>query len=109
MKQRFSEAQILRFLREAAAGTSVMELCWNHCFSRSTFRAWQAKYGAAIDADIGRLKQLELENARLRKALARADPDVERLRRVPRSGNGSGDSPKFDNPVVAQELQRNGV
>jgi putative transposase len=109
MKQRLSEAQIRGFLRDAAAGMPVMDLCWNHCFSRATFRAWQSKYGAAIDTDIGRLKQLELENARLRNALARANPDVERLRRVPRSGNGGGDSPKFDNPVVAQELQRNGV
>jgi putative transposase len=107
--RRFSEAQILGFLRDAAAGMPVMDLCWNHCFSRSTFRAWQAKYGAAIDADIGRLKQLELENVRLRNALTRANPDVERLRRVPRRGNGSGDSPKLDNPVAAQELQRNGV
>jgi len=54
VKERFSEAQILSFLREAAAGASVMELCWNHCFSRSTFRAWKARYGEAIDAEIGR-------------------------------------------------------
>ena len=77
MRGRFSEAQILSFLREAAAGTSVMELCWNHCFSRSTFRAWKAKYGEAIDAEIGRLKQLELDNARLRQSLARVSgPDL---------------------------------
>jgi len=83
MRLRFSEAQILGFLREAAAGTPVMDLCWNHCFSRSTFRAWKARYGAAIDGEAGRLKQLERENARLRKALATANPDLERLRREP--------------------------
>jgi putative transposase len=81
VRERYSEAQILGFLREAAAGTPVVELCWNHCFSRSTFRAWKAKYGEAIDAETGRPKQLELENARLRKALARANSDLERLRR----------------------------
>lgn len=80
MRGRFSETQILGFLCEAAAGTSVMELCWNHCFSRSTFPAWKAKYGEAIDAETGRLKQLELDNARLRKALARANADLERQR-----------------------------
>jgi putative transposase len=80
MRRRFSEAQILDFLRKAAAGTPVVELCWNYCFGRSTFRAWKAKYGAAIDADTSRLKQLELDNARLRKALARAESDLERLR-----------------------------
>jgi putative transposase len=75
VKERFSEAQILGFLREAAAGTPVMELCWNHCFSRATFRAWKVRYGEAI-AETDRLKQLELENARLRKAIrfARAVP-----------------------------------
>jgi putative transposase len=81
VKERFSEAQILDFLREAAAGTSVMELCWNHCFSRSTFRAWRARYGEVIDAGTDLLKQLELENARLRNALARAESDLERLPR----------------------------
>jgi putative transposase len=81
MRLRFSDTQILGFLREAAAGTPVMELCWNHCFSRSTFRAWKAKYGAAIDIETGRLRQLELENARLRKALASANSDLGRLRR----------------------------
>jgi putative transposase len=79
VRERFSEAQILDFLREAAAGTPVMELCWNYCFSRSTFRAWKTKYGTASDAGAGRPKQLELENARLRKALASANADLERL------------------------------
>jgi putative transposase len=75
VRGRFSEAQILGFLREAAAGTSVMELCWNHCFSCSTFRAWKAKYGEAIDAETGRLTRLEFENARLQTALARSNSD----------------------------------
>lgn len=70
MSERFSQAQILGFLREAAAGTPVVELCWNHCFSRSTFRTWKAKYGKAIAAETDRLKQLEIENARLRRAQA---------------------------------------
>jgi putative transposase len=81
MRGRFSEAQILDFLRKAAAGTPVVELCWNYCFSRSTFRAWKAKYGAAIDTETGRLKQLELDNARLLKALALAESNLERMRR----------------------------
>jgi putative transposase len=49
MRSRFSERQILGFLREAAAGTPVMDLCWNHCIRQSTFRSWKAKYAAAID------------------------------------------------------------
>ena len=81
MRGRFSEAQILGFLREVAAGTPVVELCWTHSFSRSTFRAWKARYGVAIDAEAGRLQDLELENARLRKSLATAHSDLARLRR----------------------------
>jgi hypothetical protein len=53
MRRRFSQTQILGFLREAAAGTPVMDLCWNHCFSRSTFHAWKAKYGKAINTHPG--------------------------------------------------------
>jgi transposase len=45
-KSRYSEAQIRAFLWQAAAGTPVIDLCWNHGFSRSTFHAWKAKYGA---------------------------------------------------------------
>ena len=70
MRGRFSEAQILEFLRAAAAGTPVIDLCWNHCFSRSTFRAWKAKYGEAISDNAARLDQLERENPRLRATLA---------------------------------------
>jgi len=51
MRKRFSEEQIRRFLREAAAGTPIIDLCWNHCFSRSTFRAWKAKYGDPAHAE----------------------------------------------------------
>jgi hypothetical protein len=53
MKRRFTQTQILGFLREAAAGNPVMDLCWNHCFSRSTFRRWKAKHGTAINAHTG--------------------------------------------------------
>jgi putative transposase len=72
MRKRFSEAQIHAFLRAVAAGTPVIDVCWNHCISRSTFYGWKARHGAAIDAEIRRLKALERENARLREALVRA-------------------------------------
>jgi putative transposase len=61
MRERFSETQILEFLRTAAAGTPVMELCWNHCFRRSTFRAWKAKYGGEIADGVRQLEELERE------------------------------------------------
>jgi len=75
MRKRFSEAQIHAFLRAVAAGTPVIDVCWNHCISRSTFYGWKARHGAAIHAEVRRLQQLERENARLREALARASPE----------------------------------
>ncbi len=48
MGTRYSDARIESILREAASGVPVMDVCWNHCISRSTLRAWKAKYGAAI-------------------------------------------------------------
>ena len=80
MRGRFSEAQILGFLREAAAGTPIKELCWNDFVSRAMFRAWKAQYGEANVDQTDRLKQLELENARLKKALAHANRHLQRLR-----------------------------
>ncbi|HTC79100.1 MAG TPA: hypothetical protein VK657_10815, partial [Terriglobales bacterium] len=69
--------------------------------SRWTFRAWKAKYGAAIDAETDRLKQLELENAHLRRALARASSDLARLRRLPASASKTGYLLEFDSPVAS--------
>ena len=77
MRKRFSETQIHAFLRAVAAGTPVIDVCWNHCISRSTFYGWKARHGAAIDAEIVGLRALERENARLREALARALPESE--------------------------------
>ena len=77
MRKRFSEAQILAFLRAVAAGTPVIDVCWNHCIRRSTFYGWKARHGATIDAEVRRVKALERENARLREALARANPESE--------------------------------
>ena len=51
MRRRFSKQQIIGFLREAAAGTPVMDLCWNHCFGRSTFHAWKRKFGDSLQGE----------------------------------------------------------
>ena len=62
MRRRFSEAEIQAILREVAAGSPVIDVCWNHCIRRSTFYAWKAKHGAAGDGATGRVQQLEPEN-----------------------------------------------
>lgn len=70
MKKRYSEEQIIGFLREAEAGVGIKELCRRHGFSEASFYAWRSKYGGMDVTDAKRLKALESENARLKKLLA---------------------------------------
>jgi putative transposase len=70
MKKRYSEEQIIGFLREAETGIQVKELCRRHGFSEASFYAWRGKFGGMDVSDAKRLKALEAENARLKKLLA---------------------------------------
>ena len=70
MRKRFSEEQIIGFLREAERGVPVKELCRKDGFSDASFYLWRSKFGAMDVADAKRLKALESENARLKKLLA---------------------------------------
>ena len=70
MKKRFSEEQIIGFLKEADKGVPVKELCRKHGFSDASFYLWRGKYGGMEISDAKRLKSLETENARLKKLLA---------------------------------------
>ena len=70
MKKRYSEEQIIGFLKEAEAGVSAQELCRRHGFSEASFYSWRSKFGGMDVSDAKRLKALETENARLKKLLA---------------------------------------
>lgn len=70
MKKRFSEEQIIGFLREAEAGMPIKELCRRHGFSEASYYLWRSKFGGMSVPDAKRLKELETENARLKKLLA---------------------------------------
>ena len=70
MKKRFSEEKIIGFLREAEAGMPVKDLCRRHGFSEASFYLWRSKFGGMGVSDAKRLKELEAENARLKKLLA---------------------------------------
>lgn len=72
MKKRFSETQIIGFLREADAGVAVQELCRRHGFSDASYYLWRRKFGGLDVSDAKRLKALEQENARLKRLLAEA-------------------------------------
>lgn len=70
MKKRFSEEQIIGFLREADAGLPIKELCRKHGFSEASYYLWRSKFGGMSVPDAKRLKELETENTRLKKLLA---------------------------------------
>jgi len=70
VKKRFSEEQIIGFLREADAGMAVKDLCRRHGFSESSYLLWRSKFSGMTVPDARRLKDLEAENARLKKLLA---------------------------------------
>ena len=70
VKKRFSEEQIIGFLREAERGVALKDLCRRHGFSEASYYLWRSKYGGMDVSDARRLKTLESENARLKKLLA---------------------------------------
>ena len=82
MKKRFTEAQIVEFLREADAGIPVKDLCRKHGFSDASYYLWRSKFGGMRVSDAKRLKELEIENGRLKKLLADALRENEVTREV---------------------------
>lgn len=69
-KSRYTDSQILEILKQAEAGVPVPELCREHGMSSATFYKWRAKYGGMDASLMGRLKELEEENRRLKKMYA---------------------------------------
>lgn len=81
-KSRFSEAQIIGFLRQAEAGMAIPELCRSGGFSQATFYKWRAQYGGMQVSEAQRLRELESENAKLKRLLAEAHLDIHALKSV---------------------------
>lgn len=82
MKKRYTEEQIIGFLKEADAGLPVKELCRRHGFSEASYYLWRSKFGGMSVPDAKRLKALEAENAKLKKLLAEAMLEREVTREV---------------------------
>ena len=69
-KSRFTESQIVQILKEGDAGVPVVDLLRKHGISRGTYFKWKSKYGGASVPERQRLKELETENARLKRLYA---------------------------------------
>ena len=82
MKRRFTEEQIIWILREQEAGGTVKEITRRHGVSEQSFYRWKAKYAGLEVSEVRRLKELEAENAKLKKLLAEAHLDNAALKDV---------------------------
>ena len=84
MKQsKFSEEQIISILREAAKGEqTITAICRTHAISENTFYKWRQKYGGLEVADAKRLRELEKENARLKRLLPESAIEIDAMKEV---------------------------
>ena len=67
---KFSETQIVAILNEAEAGLPVKDVCRKHGISSATYYKWKSKYGGLSVSELKRLKELELENSKLKRMYA---------------------------------------
>ena len=81
-KSKFSESQIAEILKEAEAGLAVGEVARKHGVSAATFYQWRSKYGGMSVSDMQRLRELEQENARLKRMYANLSLEHELMKEV---------------------------
>ncbi|QND86971.1 Transposase [Chromobacterium vaccinii] len=81
-KSKFTEEQIAFALRQAESGTTVAEVCRKMGVSEATFYNWKKKYGGLGVCELRHLKQLEEENARLKRMVADLSLDKQMLQEV---------------------------
>ena len=81
-KSRFTEPQIVAVLKQVEAGVPVDEVLRKAGVSRSTFFKWWSKYGGATVSELARLKELEGENAKLKRMYAELALENEAIKDV---------------------------
>jgi putative transposase len=82
VKKRFTEEQIVRVFQEAEAGMSARDVCCKHNVAEQSVYRWKAKYGGMGVSEVKRLRELERENAELKKIVAEQALDIRMLKDV---------------------------
>jgi putative transposase len=75
-KSKFSESQIVAILKQGDAGVPVKDLCRQAGISSATYYQWKSKYGGMEASDLRRVRELEVENAKLKRMYAELALDV---------------------------------
>jgi len=81
-KKNFSEAQIVSILKTQETGRTVRDICREHGISDATFYNWKAKYGGMEVSDVVRMKDLQNENARLKRIVANLTLEINAVKTV---------------------------
>ncbi|MEJ1242560.1 transposase [Chryseolinea sp. T2] len=81
-KSKFTESQIIGILKEQEQGVKISELCRQHGISEATFYNWKSKYGGMNVDELKRLRELEQENARLKKIVANQSLEIDIIKDV---------------------------
>ena len=80
-KSKFTEEQIVRILQEATSGSKTQaQLCRDHGISPNTFYIWKRKYAGLQRDDLRQMRELERENAQLKRLLAERDLEIDAVR-----------------------------
>ena len=104
MKQsRYTDSQIIGILKQAEGGIPVLALCREHGISSATLYKWRAKYGGLDVPMMLRMKELETENARLKRMYAEERLKGDILKVIPEKNNPSIATPRGDQGVGGEQ------
>lgn len=81
-RKRYTEEQIIGVLKEAEAGTKIVDVCRNHGISDVTFYKWRSKYGGLEISEVRRLRIIEEENRKLKRLVADQALDILALKEI---------------------------
>ena len=82
-KSQFSDAQVVAILQQAEKGDSpISEVCRQHNVSQNTFYRWRTHFGGMSANEAARVRELEKENARLKRLLAERDLEVDIIKEI---------------------------